>query len=50
MDKDKTQKYSEKSIKVLMNTIDIVLSEIVWVNKNSEVVNLKQVHLPANKT
>ncbi len=43
MDKDKTQKYSEKSIKVLMNTIDIVLSEIVWVNKNSEVVNLKQV-------
>ena len=43
MDKDNIQKYSEKSMKVLMNTIDTVLSEIVWVNKDSEIVNLKQV-------
>ena len=42
MAKTNTEKYSEKSMNVLMNTIDLVLSEVVWVNKNSEVVNLKQ--------
>lgn len=42
MTKTNTEKYSEKSMNVLMNTIDLVLSEVVWVNKNSEVVNLKQ--------
>ncbi|MDR2933969.1 MAG: hypothetical protein LBU68_01660 [Rickettsiales bacterium] len=33
--------HSEKSMNILMNTIDSVLQEIVWVNKNSEIVNLK---------
>ncbi len=34
--------HSEKSMNILMNTIDSVLEEIVWVNKKSEIVNLKQ--------
>ena len=33
---------NHKGMMVLMNAIDSVLQDIVWVNKNSEVVNLKQ--------
>lgn len=43
MDNIKKEKYNSKSMEVLMATIDQVLEEIVWVNRNSEVVNLKQI-------
>ena len=48
MDNTKAEKYNTKSMSVLMNTIDLVLEDIVWVNKDSDVVNLKQVL--SNKT
>ena len=48
MDNTKVEKYNSKSMSILMNTIDLVLEEIVWVNKNSDIVNLKQVL--SNKT